>query len=222
MASAGGRSASVLSRCATSPPIPAAVGTTVTNHTTTQIGSKKTTSIPGASPRSFVRGDGFIGTQTHLPPKFGFSSDFGHFILKMVKNAKFSSMSRKKKMLKYHHFWGDVPADFSTAGDASPVPPLSTLMLNSKQTFTWMLRSVYYRHVPADPSAPLADVFVCCPPVTPPFDTRHMAGETGRDREGPSPPGLTNSISWVRPGGTQYITKMGPFYYSLTVFQQFQ
>ena len=31
---------------------------------------------------------GFIGTQTHLPQKFGFSSDFGHFILKMFENAK--------------------------------------------------------------------------------------------------------------------------------------
>ena len=37
-----------------------------------------------------------MGTQTHLPPKFSFSSDFGHFIFKMVENAKFSSVSRKK------------------------------------------------------------------------------------------------------------------------------
>ena len=28
-----------------------------------------------------------------------------------------------------------------------------------------------------------------------------MAGETGGDREGPSPPGHINSISWVGPGG---------------------
>ena len=28
-------------------------------------------------------GGGFIGTQTFLPPKFGFSSEFGHSILKM-------------------------------------------------------------------------------------------------------------------------------------------
>ena len=28
-----------------------------------------------------------------------------------------------------------------------------------------------------------------------------MARETGGDREGPSPPGPTNSISWVGPGG---------------------
>ena len=41
----------------------------------------------------FGGGDGFMGTQTHLPPKFSFSSDFGHFILKMVENAKFSYVS---------------------------------------------------------------------------------------------------------------------------------
>ena len=28
-----------------------------------------------------------------------------------------------------------------------------------------------------------------------------MAGETGVDREGPSPPGPSNSIFWVGPGG---------------------
>ena len=49
-----------------------------------------------------------------------------------------------------------------------------------------------------------------------------MAGETGVDREGPSPPGPSNSISWVEPGGTPYITKMGPSYFSWTVFQQLQ
>ena len=43
---------------------------------------------PGASPRSFDRGVGFIYTQTHLPPKFSFSSDFGHFILKMLENTE--------------------------------------------------------------------------------------------------------------------------------------
>ena len=43
-----------------------------------------------ASPRSFVWGDGCKGTQTHLPPIFSFSSDFGHFILKMEENAEFS------------------------------------------------------------------------------------------------------------------------------------
>ena len=35
-------------------------------------------------------GGGFMGTEIHLPQKFSFSSDFGHFILKMLENAKFS------------------------------------------------------------------------------------------------------------------------------------
>ena len=45
-----------------------------------------------ASPRTFVWGDGFMGTEIaeiHLPQKFSFYSDFGHFIFKMLKNAKF-------------------------------------------------------------------------------------------------------------------------------------
>ena len=50
-----------------------------------------------------------------------------------------------------------------------------------------------------------------------PGDSRaaDMPGETGGGGtgEGPSPPGPINSISWVGPGGTQYITKMGPFYF---------
>ena len=50
----------------------------------------------GASPRSIVWGDGFIGTRTHLPPKFSFSSDFGHFILKMVENAKLCVKKRDR------------------------------------------------------------------------------------------------------------------------------
>ena len=43
---------------------------------------------PRASPRSFDwGGGGFIGTQTHLPPDL-VSPDFGHFISKMLENAK--------------------------------------------------------------------------------------------------------------------------------------
>ena len=34
-----------------------------------------------------------------------------------------------------------------------------------------------------------------------------MAGETVGNREGPSPPGPINSISWVGPRGTKDITK---------------
>ena len=33
-------------------------------------------------------GVGVIGTQTHLPAKFSFSSDLGHFVLKIWKMTK--------------------------------------------------------------------------------------------------------------------------------------
>ena len=36
-----------------------------------------------------------MGTQTHLHAKFSFSSDFGHFISKMLGNAKFSNVSSR-------------------------------------------------------------------------------------------------------------------------------
>ena len=49
-----------------------------------------------------------MGTPTHLPSKLSFSSDFGHFILKMLEIEKIAYVSRKN-ILKYHHFWGDVP-----------------------------------------------------------------------------------------------------------------
>ena len=63
-----------------------------------------------------------MGTQANLPPKFIFSPDFGHFILKMLDHAKLLYKSRKK-LLKYIISGGTSPADFSTAGDASPRPP---------------------------------------------------------------------------------------------------
>ena len=60
----------------------------------------------------FVLEFGFIGTQTHLPPKFSFSSDFGHFIFKMSENAKFLYVSRKK-ILEYPNFCGGRLPRFS-------------------------------------------------------------------------------------------------------------
>ena len=41
----------------------------------------RNTSIRTAPRRLYGGGGGFKGTQTHLPPKISFSSDFGHFIL---------------------------------------------------------------------------------------------------------------------------------------------
>ena len=68
-------------------------------------------------------GDGFIGIQTHLPPKLSFSSDFGHFILKMVENAKYSSVSRKKDA-KISSFLGGgrPPLIFRLRGTRPPSP----------------------------------------------------------------------------------------------------
>ena len=54
-------------------------------------------------------------------PKFSLSSDFGHFILKMLENGFFLYL-RVKKLLKHSYFWGTSPADFSPAGDAYPAP----------------------------------------------------------------------------------------------------
>ena len=75
----------------------------------------------GASPRSFVWGDGFIGTQTHLPPKCSFSSDFSYFIWKMVENAKLSCV--KKKGTEISSFLGGrPPLIFRLRGTRPPVP----------------------------------------------------------------------------------------------------
>ena len=73
-------------------------------------------------------------------PKFSFSSDFGQFILEMVENAKFSYASRKK-MLKYHTFWGDVPADFST--------PAFDAHGSCQTVLSWILCFFMPRHMPA-------------------------------------------------------------------------
>ena len=83
----------------------------------------------GVATKFFFGGDGFIGTQTHLPPKISFSSDFGHFILKMVGNAKYSSVSRKKDAKISSFLGGRPPLIFRLRGTRPPVPPpLSTPM----------------------------------------------------------------------------------------------
>ena len=67
-------------------------------------------------------GDGFIGTQINLPPKFGSSSDFGHFILKMVENAEFLSGWRKKDANISSFLGGRPPLIFRLRGTRPPVP----------------------------------------------------------------------------------------------------
>ena len=64
---------------------------------------------------------GFIGTQTHLPPKFSFSSDFGHFILKMLENTKNERFNIKfTEICKF--LWESTPAVFKSAGVLTPRP----------------------------------------------------------------------------------------------------
>ena len=79
-----------------------------------------------ASPRSFVWGDGFIGTQTYLPQKFSFSSDFGHFILKVVGNAKKNGDFCQEKDAEILPFLGGRPPWFFDCGGRVPRPPPPT------------------------------------------------------------------------------------------------
>ena len=71
--------------------------------------------LKGAATIFFSGGGGFMSTQTHISQQFSFSSGFGHFIFKMLENAKFNH-SQEKNLLKYPNFWGDAPADFSAGG----------------------------------------------------------------------------------------------------------
>ena len=88
-----------------------------------------------ASPYEILIGGGggqiYIGTQTHLPPKFSFSSDFGHFIWKMLENAKNVYVSRKKDhaISKFPGGGGGALTQFSKVrgpdtASATPPPPV--------------------------------------------------------------------------------------------------
>ena len=61
--------------------------------------------------------------QNHLPPNSNFSSDFGHFILKILEDLKiFTNMN--KSFFKNRNFWGDTPTEFRTGGGHVPGIPL--------------------------------------------------------------------------------------------------
>ena len=63
-------------------------------------------------------------SQTHLPLKFSFSSDFGHFILKCWKcKVLIGTCQEKKAVLKYRKFRGGATQMISWLGDVSPFPP---------------------------------------------------------------------------------------------------
>ena len=83
----------------------------------------------------FFGGDGFIGSQAHLPPKFNLSFDFGHFISKMLENAKMLCVTRKKRYWNVHIFRGSYPAVFKVAGVLTPAPPPSSSATPLVKTF---------------------------------------------------------------------------------------
>ena len=74
----------------------------------------------------FLLGVGFIGTQIHLPQKFSFCSDFGHFIKKNVRKCKIVYVSRKN-ILKNPNSGGSTPLFSKVRGlrprDPPPPPP---------------------------------------------------------------------------------------------------
>ena len=63
-----------------------------------------------------------MGIQIHLPPKSSLSSDFNHFILKLLENAKFLYVSLKKYWNILISGGGASPADFRLRG-CIPRPP---------------------------------------------------------------------------------------------------
>ena len=71
---------------------------------------------------------GFIGTQTHLPQKFSFSSDFGHFILKILENAE--KKFQEKSYWNIQISGGSAPAFFKVRGSWPPPPPSVTPLRN--------------------------------------------------------------------------------------------
>ena len=76
---------------------------------------------PRSPLRSLDWGDGFIGTQTHLPPKVSFSPDFVHFILKMLENETIRVKKKVSEM--YSFFGGGRPPLVSRPEGRVPRPP---------------------------------------------------------------------------------------------------
>ena len=74
--------------------------------------------LAGRSPPSFDKGGRIQVRQTHLPANSYFFSDFGDFILKILKNENFGVF--RKKNFKNCDFWADAPTVVLNRGDASP------------------------------------------------------------------------------------------------------
>ena len=72
----------------------------------------------GVLPRSLDWEGGLIPTggriqlsQNHLPQNFDFSSNFAHFILKILENLKMLA-NIKEKTIENRDFCGDIPSEF--------------------------------------------------------------------------------------------------------------
>ena len=77
-----------------------------------------------APPRSFDWGGGrILVRQTHLPPNYDFSSDFGHFILKILKNLKFLVSYLKQNFKNRYFGGGGRPPSTFWLGGRVPRPP---------------------------------------------------------------------------------------------------
>ena len=88
----------------------------VTSSCNIIVGTPYCNTIRGVATK-FCSGGRIHGHHNPPTPKFSFSSDFGHFILKMLENVKFARKKdteaigniSRKNILKYHNFLGDVP-----------------------------------------------------------------------------------------------------------------
>ena len=85
------------------------------------LGPENPSEEPRATPRNFDWGwVDYIGTQTHLNPKFSFSWEFHHFILKRLENAK---ICFKKKNAEIYKFMGVDCRGFQKCGVVTPANP---------------------------------------------------------------------------------------------------
>ena len=81
----------------------------------------------GAATKFCLGGDGLMGTQTHLLPKFSFSSDFGHFIWEMLENVK-KYTCEEKSCWNILISEGTSPLISRLRETRPPVPPFSAPM----------------------------------------------------------------------------------------------
>ena len=88
----------------------------------------------------------------HLPPKFISSSDFGHYILKLLENENFIRVGKKMGPTylptEISSILGETsPADFSSARDSFPRPPAFDAHASWKKNKTIGSSRILYRNI---------------------------------------------------------------------------